>query len=140
MLKVADSFAYLQMSYFFKELSVEGFGNGWFGFIYSLPIAILDIFIGNDFLSAKIINLILINISAVLLWKLSKKFLPEMYALGVIALWFASPTFLHFNIHVLSENIYIPLFLGTLLCARALQEHAEKFPYIKHSLPYSIGL
>gem|GEM_PF-2470203 len=29
----------------------------------------------------------------------------------MIALFFLSPTLLHFNIHVLSENIYIPLFL-----------------------------
>jgi hypothetical protein len=29
-LKVADSFAYLQMSHFMKELTIGSFGNGWF--------------------------------------------------------------------------------------------------------------
>lgn len=27
---------------------------------------------------------------------------------------FLSPTLLHFNIHVLSENVYIPIFLGVV--------------------------
>lgn len=114
-MKIADSFAYLQMSYFLQQFSQEGLGNWWFAFVYSLPIALLNVFIWNDFLSAKIINLILFNISAILLWKISIKMLSKNYSYLVVILFFLSPTLLHFNIHVLSENIYIPLFLWLFL-------------------------
>lgn len=114
-LKVADSFAYLQMSHYIGEFSQKWLGNGWFGFVYSLPITLVNSFIWNDFLSAKIVNLILFCISAILLFHISKKVLSERYSLLVVILFFLSPTLLHFNIHVLSENIYIPLFLGLFL-------------------------
>ena len=114
-LKIADSFAYLQMANFLQQFSQEWLGNGWFGFVYSLPIAFLDYFVQNTFISAKIVNIFLLNISAVLLWKISKKILSPVLSLCVIGIFFLSPTFLHFNIHVLSENIYIPLFLGVFL-------------------------
>lgn len=114
-LKVADSFAYLQMSHFLWSFSQQGLGNGWFGFVYSLPITITNLFIGNDFLSAKITNLLLMSISAILLWKISRKILAASYSFLVIILLYLSPTLLHFNIHVLSENIYIPLFLWLFL-------------------------
>jgi hypothetical protein len=110
-LKVADSFAYLQMSYFLEQFSPKWLGTGWFGFVYSLPIALLNICIWDDFLSGKIINLILLNISALLLWKIAQKFVSINFSYLVLILFFLSPTFLHFNIHILSENIYIPLFL-----------------------------
>lgn len=114
-MKISDSFAYLQMSYFLWELSSQGFWNGWFGFIYSLPIALIHIFTQSDFLAAQIVNLILLNISALLLWKIARTMLSPIYSLFVILLFFLSPTLLHFNIHILTENIYIPLFLGTFL-------------------------
>ena len=114
-MKIADSFAYLQMSYFFWELSSKWLWNGWFGFIYSLPITLVNIFVWNDFLAAKIVNLILLNVSAVLLWKISRNLLSSMFSLFVVTLFFLSPTLLHFNIHILTENIYIPLFLGLFI-------------------------
>lgn len=114
-MKIADSFAYLQMSYFLQNFSQQWLGNWWFWFVYSLPIALLDILISNDFLTAKIVNLILFNISAILLWKISRKLLSKNFSYLVIILFFLSPTLLHFNIHILSENIYIPLFLGLFL-------------------------
>lgn len=121
-LRVADSFAYLQMSYYLKELSSTWLWSWWFGFVYSLPIAIIDIIVQQDFLSAKIVNIILINISALLLWEISRKLLSENFSYIVLILWFFSPTFLHFNIHVLSENIYIPLFLGAFLISHNISE------------------
>ena len=114
-LKVPDSFAYLQMSHNLKNFSVDGFGTGWFWFLYSLPIAIIDFFIWNDFLSGKIINLMFFNIGWILLYQIGRNYLSSKYALLVIWLYFLSPALLHFNIHVLSENIYIPLFLGLVL-------------------------
>lgn len=125
-LKVADSFAYLQMSYYLEQLVQQGLGSGWFGFFYSLPIAIVNIFLHHDFLSAKVVNIILLNISAFLLWKISKKILSDIYVFFVVILWFLSPTFLHFNIHILSENIYIPLFLGVFLTSWDLVEKILK--------------
>ncbi|NDK10027.1 hypothetical protein GW846_04555 [Candidatus Gracilibacteria bacterium] len=113
-LKVADSFAYLQMSYFMKDFSIASFGNGWFGFVYSIPIALMNLFIINDFLAAQIVNLILLNVSAILLFNISKKYLSSYFSLLVVGLFLLSPVYLHFSIHVLSENIYIPLFLGLL--------------------------
>lgn len=122
-LKVADSFAYLQMSHHLGEFSQKWLGNGWFGFVYSLPITLVNSFIWNDFLSAKIVNLILFCISAILLFHISKKVLSERYSLLVVILFFLSPTLLHFNIHVLSENIYIPLFLGLFLLVHKFVEN-----------------
>jgi len=114
-MKIADSFAYLQMSHYLWEFSSQGLWNGWFGFIYSLPISLVQIFTGNDFLAAQIVNLILLNISAILLWNISRSILSPVFSIFILILFFLSPTLLHFNIHILTENIYIPLFLGTFL-------------------------
>lgn len=114
-LKVADSFAYLQMSHFLQNLSQSWLGNGWFGFIYSLPLSLATLFIENERIASQIVNLILFNISAVLLWKIGQKILNSTFSYVLIILFFLSPTLLHFNIHILSENIYIPLFLGLFL-------------------------
>lgn len=114
-LKVADSFAYLQMSHYLKNFSLDWFWTGWFGFLYSLPIAIIDFFLNNDFLSAQIINIILFNVWWILLYKIWKYYLNFNYNILLIILYFLSPILLHFNIHVLSENIYIPLFLWLVL-------------------------
>ncbi len=114
-LKVADSFAYLQMSEYIQQLSTQGFGTGWFGFLYSLPIAGIDYFLNNGFLSAQILNIVLFNFSGFLLYKISKKYLSPKYLILLLVLFFLSPILLHFNIAILSENIYIPLFLLTVL-------------------------
>ena len=114
-LKVADSFAYLQMSYYLKTFSLEWFWTWWFGFLYSLPIAILDLFINSELLSAKIVNIILFNISAILLFNIWKLYLNKFYNYILIILFFLSPILLHFNIWILSENLYIPLFLWLIL-------------------------
>lgn len=80
--------------------------------MYSLPIALLNIFLQHDFLAGKIINLILWNISAFLLWKISQPLLSARFSLILILLYFCSASLLSFHIHILSENIYIPLFLA----------------------------
>jgi len=114
-LKVADSFAYLQMAYFLEHLSPAGLGSGWFGFVYSLPIAVFDFFLRDDFLAGKVVNILLLNISAFLLYKISRKVLSEYFSLLVVSLFFMSASFLDFSINILSENIYLPLFLGLFL-------------------------
>ena len=114
-LKVADSFAYLQMSNYFNQLSIDWFGNGWFWFLYSLPIAGINFFLNNNFLSAQILNLVLFNISAILLYLIAKPYLKSKYLIILLVLFFLSPILLHFNIAILSENIYLPLFLLTVL-------------------------
>jgi len=122
-LKVADSFAYLQMSNYFNTLSLEWFGTGWFWFLYSIPIAAINFFLNNNFLSAQILNIILFNISWILLYKIAKQYLTKQYLILLILLFFLSPILLHFNITILSENIYIPLFLLIVL---ALQNFIEE--------------
>jgi len=114
-LKVADSFAYLQMSEYLKQLSTQGFWTGWFGFLYSLPIVWIDYFMNNQFLSAQILNIVLFNFSGLFLYKIAKKYLSPKYLILLLVLFFLSPILLHFNIAILSENIYIPLFLMSVL-------------------------
>ena len=117
-LKVADSFAYLQMSNYFQNFSIQGFWTGWFGFLYSLPIAGINFFVWNNFLSAQILNIILFNFSGFLLYQIAKPYLIQRYLIILIFLFFLSPILLHFNIAVLSENIYLPIFLLTVLGAQ----------------------
>lgn len=110
-LKVADSFAYLQMAYNLKNFSIEWFWNGWFWFLYSLPIAITDFFVNNDMISAFILNIILFNILVLICYIFARNFLSEKYNYLFLILLFLSPVLLNFNINILSENIYIPLFM-----------------------------
>ncbi len=126
-MKIADSFAYLQMSYFLEHLSGQWLGSGWFGFVYSLPIAIFNIFLNDGFFAGKIVNIILWNISALLIWKISRKILSENFSLLVVFLSFFSASFLSFHIHILSENIYIPLFLWLFLNIYSLVEEIGIF-------------
>ena len=129
-LKVADSFAYLQMSNYFNELSIQGFWTGWFGFLYSLPIAGINFFINNNFLSAQILNILLFNISGFLLYKIAKPYLKSKYLVILIILFFLSPILLHFNIAILSENIYLPLFLLIVLGLQNFIEEPKVLDWI----------
>lgn len=110
-MKIADSFAYLQMAHHFKNFSLEWFGNGWFGFLYSIPIAILDVFIQNDMIATFGVNILLFNLLAWVCYILGRNYLSFKYNVLFIILIFLSPILLNYNIHILSENIYIPLFL-----------------------------
>lgn len=110
-LKISDSFSYLQMAHYFKQFSLDGLGNGWFGFLYSLPIAFVDSFVHNEMISAFLINIILFNILVWVCYILGKNYLSFQYNLLFIASLFLSPILLNFNIWILSENLYIPLFL-----------------------------
>lgn len=127
-LKVADSFAYLQMADSFKHFSLDWFGTWWFGFLYSLPIWILNFILDffwfnttdNLFLSAQIINILLFGISWVLIYFIWKLYLNRNYNLLLLILFFISPILINYNINILSENIYIPLFLVLVLVLNRL--------------------
>lgn len=110
-MKIADSFAYLQMAHHFKNFSLEWFWNGWFGFLYSLPIAFADFFVQNDMLATFIVNILLFNLLAWICYILGRNYLSIKYNVLFLILIFLSPILLNYNIHILSENIYIPLFL-----------------------------
>lgn len=110
-LKIADSFAYLQMAHYLKNFSIDWFWNWWFWFLYSLPIAITDFFIKNDMLSSFIVNILFFNLLALICFILGRNYLTFKYNILFIILVFLSPILLNYNIHILSENIYIPLFL-----------------------------
>ncbi len=110
-LKVADSFAYFQMAEYLQIASQQGFWTGWFGFLYSVPLAGVDMIFQNHFLSAKIVNLLCFFFSGMLVFSIGKKILDPKYALLTVILFYVSPILLHFNIAILSENIYILIFL-----------------------------
>lgn len=116
-LKNADSFAYLQMSYHFKNLSLEWFWTWWFWFFYSLLISVFDTltFSLNEYYAALSLNIVLFWVSAILLYRIWKVYLEKKYNLLLIVLFYLSSILLHFNIWILSENIYIPLFLWLVL-------------------------
>lgn len=116
-LKNADCFAYLQMSYHFKALSLEWFWTWWFWFLYSLLISIFDTltFSINEYYAVLSLNIILFWVSALILYKIWEKYLWKKFNLLLVVLFYLSSILLHFNIWVLSENIYIPLFLGLVL-------------------------
>lgn len=109
-MKIADSFAYLQMAHHLKNFSIEWLGNGWFGFLYSLPIAFVSAFIENDMTASFVVNMILFNIFIGISYIFGRNYLQEKYLVAFLWLLFLSPILLHYNIHILSENIYIPLF------------------------------
>lgn len=112
-LKDADWFAYLQMSYHFKNFNLEAFWTWWFWFFYSFFIAIFDLitFSLDEYLASLFLNIILFWVWAFFLYKISRFFLDKNYSYLVVILCYLSPILLHFNITILSENIYIPLFL-----------------------------
>jgi len=66
-------------------------------------------------LSANILNIILFNFSGFLLYNIAKEYLTQKYLIILILLFFLSPILLHFNIAILSENLYLPLFLLIVL-------------------------
>lgn len=114
-MKIADSFAYLQMAHHLGNFSLEGFWNGWFGFLYSLPIAITSLVLSNDMIASFVVNILFMNILVFLALQFAKEYLNPKYNILYGALLFLSPILLHYNIHILSENIYIPLFLITFI-------------------------
>ena len=122
-LKVPDSFAYLQMSYHFSNFSIEWFWTWWFGFLYSIFISIIG-FVTNilnlwgldpSFYSWKISNIILFIISWIFLYKIAELYLSRVYRYLLLILFFTSSALLHYNSNILSENIYLPLFLWLFL-------------------------
>lgn len=110
-LKIADSFAYLQMAHYLQQFSLEWFWNGWFWFLYSIPIALVNVFIHHDMVASFFVNMLLFNVTVFLCYLLWKNYLQPKYNILFVILLFLSPILLNYNIHILSENIYIPLFL-----------------------------
>jgi len=110
-LKVADSFAYLKMSHFIGEFDLRWFGSGWFGFLYAVPLAFFQMFIDNPFIAAQYANIALFTWTGILLYKFGSLYLDRAYVYLLLIIFFLSPSLLHYNIAILSENLYIPLFL-----------------------------
>lgn len=79
--------------------------------MYSAVIAGAQSLIAHPFLAALYANIALFAITAALLYKLASYYLDRAYLYLLLILFFLSPSLLHYNIHVLSENLYIPLFL-----------------------------
>ncbi|MDD4152012.1 MAG: glycosyltransferase family 39 protein, partial [Candidatus Gracilibacteria bacterium] len=113
-LKNSDSFAYLQMATNLANFHLSGFGTGWFGFIYSFPIAIFNFITGDLFFLSKIINLLYFVLGGFFLYKILKKYLEGFFLFLPLILYYLSSSLIFFNIQTLSENIYIPLFLALI--------------------------
>lgn len=129
-LKIADSFAYLQMASYLKEWMVSWFWTWWFGFLYSLPVALVDMGLNNDIFSAFIVNILFFNVLVLTCYLLWKNYLTPKYNYLFLVLVFLSPILLNFNINILSENIYIPLFM--ILFVWVLQ--FRQMPFISNSV------
>lgn len=111
LLKVPDSFAYLQMAANIQDLSLSWLWTWWFWFLYSLPIAIVNTFVNDLFLSAQIVNIILAWLTGYLLLLIWKRYLDEKYNIIFLSLYFLSSTLIHYSVNILSENLYIFLFV-----------------------------
>ena len=123
----ADGFAYLQMSHYLNAGSLEGLGTWWFGFLYSACISLFDFVVNNSFLSSQIVNLILFFIGGILLFFIAQKYLHMYYNWVLIALYTFSSPLIYYNINILSENLYIVLFLWLVLILLAYLDHEEVY-------------
>jgi len=110
-MKIADSFAYLQMAHHFAEFSREWFGNGWFGWLYSLPIALFWNAFPEPMLAGILVNILFWNLFLLGNYILSRKYLSFPYQATFLGLLSLSPVFFHYRIHILSENIYLAIFV-----------------------------
>lgn len=129
-LKNADSFAYLQMAYNLKHFSIDGFWTGWFWFVYSMWIAFFNFFISNDFYAGLFFNLVCLNLIWWLCYLLWRNYFLDKYNNLFLILVFLSPILLNYNISILSENIYIPLFLILFLSVLIFKD----IPYVRTSV------
>ena len=111
----ADSFSYIRMAEGLLRLSSDGFGNGWFGFIYSVFLAPFLVVFGSGILAGQIANIFLLVISAYLFYSLAQKMFSTNWSLFALVLFLFHPSFLYYRIHLLAENIYIPIFLALVL-------------------------
>lgn len=111
----SDSFAYIRMAEWLLRLSSDGLGNGWFGFIYSTFLAIFLPFFESDILAGQAANMLLLIISGLLFYSVSRKVLSIHWSLFTLVLFLFHPSFIYYRIHLLAENIYIPIFLAIIL-------------------------
>ena len=115
LLTEADSFSYIRMAEGILSLSSDGFWNGWFGFVYSVFLAVFLPFFESDILAGQAANMFLLALSALLFYSLSTKLLSRNWGLFALILFVFHPSFLYYRIHLLAENIYIPIFLWLVL-------------------------
>ncbi len=111
----ADSYAYIRMAEWILRLSSDGLGTGWFGFIYSAFLAVFLLFFEFDILAGQITNMFLLAISSMLFYHIARKIFSVYWSLFALALFLFHPSFLYYRIHLLAENIYIPIFLWLVL-------------------------
>lgn len=114
-LRNADGLAYIRMAEFLQQFSEQGLWTGWFGFVYSLPIALFGFFLPNMLFSAQMVNIFLLVISWFFFFQIGKKILPDFWNFFALFFFYIASWFLPFRSDVVSENIYIPLFLFLFL-------------------------
>lgn len=130
LLTIPDSFSYLQMASYMSDLKLEALWTGWFGFLYSIPIYLSKFWFTDEIFAAQFANLVLINISGLLLFLIAKKYINIYYNTLLILVFFLSSNILHYNIHILSENLFIALFLLLVLLIQTFVDKGiTSFPF-----------
>ena len=114
-LTIPDSFAYLQMAHHLRNFSLEWIWTWWFWPLYSFFLAFWTLFSSSDYEGGKIINVILWVLSSLTLYHIGKRYLNLYYNLLLIFLFSISSSLLYYKIHLLAENLYLPLFLLLIL-------------------------
>ncbi len=137
-LTIPDSFSYLQMASYLKDFKWEGFWTGWFWPLYSLIIAIFSTIWENDYLVGKGVNVLLMMWGWYILAQIWKRYLNELYCIALLILYGLSSSLLYYKVNILSENLYIPLFLLLVLLLHKFLEGQRSLNVFKIGL--TIGL
>ena len=79
--------------------------------MYSAFLAIFLPFFESDIFAGQIVNMILLVISGLIFYKICTKILSVQWSFFALILFLFHPSFVYYRIHLLAENIYIPIFL-----------------------------
>jgi hypothetical protein len=92
-----------------------------------MVIVLGKIFIENELFAAKTINVLLMMWGAYLLFQIGKRYLNGYYNATLLVLYGLSSSLLYYKINILSENLYIPLFLLLVLLLHKFLEKQRSF-------------
>lgn len=126
-LTIPDSFSYIQMATYLKEWKLDGLWTGWFWPLYSGFVALFNSLISDSFSAGKWANVLLMGWGGFLLFQIGRRYLDGFYCFVLLVLYGLSSSLLYYKINVLSENLYIPLFLLLILLLHKFLEWGRSF-------------
>lgn len=124
-LTIPDSFSYLQMASYLHDGKLEWFWTGWFWPLYSMFITLFSFVFSDGMLAAKILNVIFMTFGGYLLFLIGKRYLNGHYCVALLLMYALSSSLLYYKVNVLSENLYIPLFLLLVLLLHLFLENEK---------------